>query len=340
MNQIPLFLAPMEGVTDLPYRLLAKECGADFTITEFTSSSGLSRNAERSWKKMATDSRESPFIPQIFGGNVDEMVETVRLLCEEGKASIIDINFGCPAPKVCRSWAGAAMMGDPDRLVSLVQACIDESNLPITAKLRIGTGSGPDTILEISKRLEEIGVSRICIHGRTLKQRYSGVADWSTISKVVDAVSIPVIANGDITDSESALKCLEETGAAGLMIGRAAIGNPQIFYNIKSELGWINEPSPWENEDLDKWNSATEIEKKFIARSWAWRRYLQYAKETETMNLKSIRRHGVSFTKHLPGGSNFRSKIHMNKDLNHNSQLILDWLESFAFTQEAASTIV
>lgn len=329
-NQVPLFLAPMEGVTDLAFRLLARECGADFTITEFTSSSGLSRHAERSWKKMATDPRESPFIPQIFGGNVEDMVKTVQLLCEEGKAETIDINFGCPAPKVCRASAGAALMGNPDRLVSLVQACIDQSTLPITAKLRLGTGQGEDTILEISKRLEDIGVSRLCIHGRTLKQGYSGIADWSVISKVVDAVSIPVVANGDITDSDSALRCLEETGADGLMIGRAAIGNPQIFYDIKYELGWIDEPAPWVNNNFDKWDYASETEQKFMARSWAWRKYLQYAEETSTMTLKSIRRHGVSFTKHLPGGSNFRSQIHMTKDLHFNSKLILDWLESNA----------
>ena len=329
-KQVPLFLAPMEGVTDLAFRLLTKECGADFTITEFTSSSGLSRHAERSWKKMSTDPRESPFIPQIFGGDVDDMVKTVQLLCEGGKANIIDINFGCPAPKVCRSSAGAALMGDPDRLVSLVKSCIDESTVPITAKLRLGTGQGEDTVIEISKRLEEIGVSRLCVHGRTLKQGYSGTADWSLISKVVDAVSIPVVANGDIRNSNSALKCLEETGADGLMIGRAAIGNPQIFYDIKYELGWIDHSAPWINNNSDKWDTASEIEQKFIARSWAWRKYLQYAEETGTMNLKSIRRHGVSFTKHLPGGSNFRSQIHMTKDLNSNSKLILDWLESNA----------
>jgi len=207
----------MAGVTDLAYRLLASECGADYTVTEFTAASGLTRRNTNSWLKVETDPRENPFIPQIFGGDIDEMVTTVNLL--QDRADIIDLNFGCPAPKVCRNDAGAALLRDPDKVVRMVRACIETTNVPITVKMRLGTGSGENTALEICQRLEAEGVERICVHGRTLKQRYSGESDWSQIRDIVQAVDIPVIANGDVVDANTAASCLEQTGAAGLMIG-------------------------------------------------------------------------------------------------------------------------
>ena len=229
----PLFLAPMAGVTDLAYRILARECGADLTVTEFTAASGLTRKNTYSWLKVESDPRESPFIPQIFGGITEEMVQTVEML--QDRADVIDINFGCPAPKVCRNDAGAALLRDPDRVVSMVRACIDATEVPITVKMRLGTGSGPNTALEICERLEQEGVERGCVHGRTLRQRYSGEADWSQIREISESVGIEVIANGDVTDSSSALACLEATGATGLMIGRGAIGRPSIFHEIKRD---------------------------------------------------------------------------------------------------------
>ena len=172
----PLFLAPMAGVTDLAYRILARECGADVTVTEFTAASGLTRRNTYSWLKVESDPRESPFIPQIFGGIIEEMVQTVEML--QDRADVIDINFGCPAPKVCKNDAGAALLRDPDRVVSMVRACIEATEVPITVKMRLGTGSGENTALEICERLEAEGVERVCVHGRTLRQRYSGEADW------------------------------------------------------------------------------------------------------------------------------------------------------------------
>ena len=164
----PLFLAPMAGVTDLAYRLLARECGADVTVTEFTAASGLTRRNTHSWLKVESDPREKPFIPQIFGGIIEEMVQTVELL--QDRADTIDINFGCPAPKVCRNDAGAALLRDPDRVVEMVRACLDVAEVPITVKVRLGTGGGPNTALEVAKRLEVEGIERICVHGRTLSR--------------------------------------------------------------------------------------------------------------------------------------------------------------------------
>jgi len=247
---VPLFLAPMAGVTDLAFRLLARECGADVTVTEFTAAAGLSRADTKSWTKVSTDSRENPFIPQIFGGEIGDMVDTVRLLSPD--ADVIDLNFGCPAPKVCRTSAGAALLGEPDRLVEIVARCIEAASCPVSVKLRLGTGRGVATAQAIVGRLEGLGVLRVAVHGRTLSQRYSGVADWQSIARIVESVAIPVIANGDITDSTSAAACLKTTNARGLMIGRGAIGSPEIFFEIKSGLGWSEAEAPWAKE-LDDW---------------------------------------------------------------------------------------
>jgi len=294
---VPLFLAPMAGVTDLAYRLLARECGADLSITEFTAASGLSRHDASSWLKVESDPREKPFIPQIFGGDISEMVTTVELL--EHKADIIDINFGCPAPKVCRNNAGAALLRSPDQVIEMVRACINATNVPITVKMRLGTGSGPNTALEITRRLEDEGVERVCVHGRTLRQRYSGEADWKQIKEIVDEVEIPVIANGDIIDAKTALSCLELTGAGGLMIGRGAIGRPMIFHEIKRDLGWSVGKPPWGDDNIAS------------SRLWCWNRYLELSSELYSgIRNKNLKRHAVSFTKGLPGASKMRVELH------------------------------
>ena len=208
----PLFLAPMSGVTDLPYRLLAKECGADVTITEFTNSTALTREAATSWRRMETHETEVPFIPQIFGGDPGDMATAAEMLAPS--ADIIDLNFGCPAPKVTNICAGAALMGEPDRLVSMVETIVERVDVPVTAKMRLGTGGGrANNSTEICERLQDVGAQRLCIHGRTLRQRYSGEADWTSIKEAVERVEVPVIANGDVVDAASASACLEHTGA-------------------------------------------------------------------------------------------------------------------------------
>ena len=316
IKQVPLFLAPMAGVTDLAYRILAKECGADYTITEFTAASGLSRNDAKSWLKVENDEREMPFIPQIFGGIIEEMVTTIKLL--QDRADEIDINFGCPAPKVCRNDAGAALLRYPDRIEEMVKSCLAVANVPITVKMRLGTGAGPNTALEIAKRLEKIGVRRICIHGRTLRQRYSGFSDWNQIKEIVNSVTIPVIANGDVIDSKTAESCLGVTGADGLMIGRGAIGNPTIFYKIKRDLDWSTNLAPW--------GEVGELE----ARLWCWKRYLELSNEIYgTRHNKNLKRHAISFTKGLSGASSMRVKLHSIKEMKDLGNSVTEFLKQF-----------
>ncbi len=325
ISPYPLFLAPMAGVTDLAYRILAKECGADVTVTEFTAASGLTRKNTYSWLKLESDKRESPFIPQIFGGDNDEMVQTVEMLRE--RADLIDINFGCPAPKVCKNDAGAALLRDPDRVVRMVRECIEASGgTPITVKMRLGTGSGPNTALEICKRLEEEGVSRICVHGRTLRQRYSGEADWSQIRDIANELSIPLIANGDVTSAFSAKECLQKTHADGLMIGRGAIGRPTIFHEIKRDLGWLDRAPPWGEGD-DK-----------VARLWCWNRYLELSREIyDGRPNKNLKRHAVSFTKGLPGASAMRVELHSEHDQVKLGDRVSDYLQRLVYESPIAT---
>lgn len=304
----PLYLAPMSGVTDLPYRLLAKECGADVTITEFTNSTALTREAATSWRRMETHETEVPFIPQIFGGDPGDMATAAEMLAPA--ADIIDLNFGCPAPKVTNICAGAALMGEPDRLVDMVESIVKRIDTPVTAKMRLGTGKGANNATEICQRLENVGAQRLCIHGRTLRQRYAGVADWSSIKEAVDAVDVPVVANGDVVDASSAAACLEQTGASGLMIGRGAIGRPSVFADIKVGLGWMSlDDLPWVQANED-WFEMNEQEQAFASRRWCWDRYVHHSLATVGLQGKWMQRHAIAFTKGLPGAKRVRTLMH------------------------------
>ena len=321
----PLYLAPMSGVTDLPFRLLAKQCGADVTITEFTNSTALSREAAVSWKKMESHETEIPFIPQIFGGNANDMATAAEMLSPN--ADIIDLNFGCPAPKVTKICAGAALMGEPDNLVSMVEGIVERVDIPVTAKMRLGTGNSEHNAVEICKRLEKVGAQRLCVHGRTLRQRYSGQADWNYIKKVVDSVDIPVVANGDVIDAKSATECLKTTHAAGLMIGRGAIGRPSMFGEMKVGLGWIEEDDlPWVKANKEQWFELDEIGQAFATRKWCWDKYIELSKQTSGIQGKWMQRHAVAFSKGLPGAKKVRSLMHLQPTPEDFAQSISEFL--------------
>jgi len=321
----PLHLAPMSGVTDLPYRLLAKECGADITITEFTNSTALTREAATSWRRMETHETEVPFIPQIFGGDPGDMATAAEMLAPA--ADVIDLNFGCPAPKVTNICAGAALMGEPDRLVGMVETIVDRVDVPVTAKMRLGTGGAMlNNSTEICQRLEQVGAQRLCIHGRTLKQRYSGEADWTSIKEAVEAVDVPVVANGDVIDAASAAACLEQTGASGLMIGRGAIGRPTVFSDIKVGLGWMKlRDLPWVRTN-DAWHDLTAIGQAFASRKWCWDRYIELSEATVGIQGKWMQRHAIAFTKGLPGAKKIRTLMHQQETDKGRAEAISEFL--------------
>jgi nifR3 family TIM-barrel protein len=257
---------------------------------------------------METHETEVPFIPQIFGGDPGDMATAAEMLASA--ADIIDLNFGCPAPKVTNICAGAALMGEPDRLVDMVETIVNRIDVPVTAKMRLGTGKGANNATDICRRLEEVGAQRLCIHGRTLRQRYSGEADWTSIAEAVAAVEVPVVANGDVVDAASAAACLEHTGASGLMIGRGAIGRPSVFSDIKVGLGWMKlDDLPWV-ADHDDWYGLEDTQQSFAARKWCWDRYIELSEATTGIQGKWMQRHAIAFTKGLPGAKRVRSLMH------------------------------
>lgn len=243
--RFPVYLAPMEGVTDRAFRLVCKEKGADVLISEFISSDALSRSVDKSMQKMRFDERERPFGIQIFGHDEQSLVTAARL-AEESAPDFIDINWGCPVKKVVNKGAGSAILKDIPKMERLTSAVVKAVHLPVTVKTRLGWDSSDKPIVEVAERMQDVGVQAIAIHGRTRAQMYGGEADWNLIgeTKANPRLHIPVIGNGDIDSAEKALRCKEQYGVDAVMIGRAAIGNPWIFEQVKGLLNGNVVPLP------------------------------------------------------------------------------------------------
>lgn len=224
----PFVLAPMAGVTDLPFRTLCKEQGAGLVCTEMVSAKAISFHNKNTEALMEIAPGEHPVSLQIFGHEPELMAEVAKMI-EPRPFDILDINMGCPVPKVVNNGEGSALLKDPDLIVRIVKSVSGAIRKPLTVKLRIGIGSEPVDIVEIAKRVEDAGAAAIAVHGRTREQYYSGEADWEPIRKVKEAVCIPVIGNGDVTSPKKAEALIKATGCDGVMIGRACRGNPWIF---------------------------------------------------------------------------------------------------------------
>lgn len=234
LPEFPLLLAPMEDVSDPPFRALCKEQGADVVYTEFVSSEGLIRNAAKSTMKLDIYEKERPVGIQIFGANLDSMLQTVDIV-EKSKPDIIDINFGCPVKKVVSKGAGAGILKDIDLMVKLTKEMVKRTHLPITVKTRLGWDHESIKIVEVAERLQDVGCKAISIHGRTRAQMYKGYANWEPIAKVKNnpRMHIPVFGNGDVDSPEKAMEMRDKFGLDGAMIGRATIGNPWFFKQVK-----------------------------------------------------------------------------------------------------------
>ncbi len=236
-SAFPVYLAPMEGITDRSFRLACKEQGADVLVSEFVSSDALSRVVEKSVRKMDFDERERPFGIQIFGHDEESLVKAARM-AEAAGPDFVDINWGCPVKKVVNKGAGAAILRDIPKMVSLTGAVVRALHLPVTVKTRLGWDSSDKPIVDVAERLQDVGIRAIAIHGRTRAQMYGGEADWSLIGAVKQnpRMTIPIIGNGDIDSAEKAVLYHERYGVDAVMVGRAAIGNPWIFRQIKDVL--------------------------------------------------------------------------------------------------------
>lgn len=250
LGERPIMLAPMEDVTDTSFRLICKEMGADMTYSEFVSADALIRNIQATTRKLHISPGERPTAIQIYGRETEPMVEAARIV-EQACPDIIDINFGCPVKKVAGKGAGAGMLRNIPKMLEITRAVVDAVKLPVTVKTRLGWDNDSKIIVELAEQLQDCGISAITIHGRTRSQMYTGEADWSLIAKVKEnpRMTIPIIGNGDITTPEKAQEAFTKYGVDGVMVGRASIGAPWIFHDIKQKL---QNKTPKELSDKDK----------------------------------------------------------------------------------------
>ncbi len=291
----PLLLAPMEDITDPPFRALCKRFGADIMITEFISSEGLIRDASKSLIKLDFDEAERPVGIQIFGHNLEAMCRATEM-ATEANPDFIDINWGCPVKKVASKGAGSGILNDIPKMVKITEAIVKSTHLPVTVKTRLGWDELSKPIVEIAEQLQDIGIQAISIHGRTKAQLYRGLADWTLIGEVKKnpRMKIPVFGNGDIDSPQKAREMLQY-GTDGLMIGRATIGNPWIFREIKTYLETGNIPPP------PKLSEKVAICKEHIIRSVAWK--------GEKTGILEMRKHYSGYFKSIPDFKPYRMKL-------------------------------
>lgn len=287
-----LILAPMAGVTNLPFRIVCKEFGPGLVCTEMASSRAMFHNDQKTKRLFNTEGEKRPISFQIFGSDEETMAYAAKYVSEF--ADIIDINMGCPAPKVVKNGDGSKLLLNLEQAEKVIKAVVENSKVPVTLKIRKGWDKENIVATEIAKIAENAGISAITVHGRTRSEFYSGKADLEIIKKVKETVKIPVIGNGDIVDEESAYNMFEKTNVDGIMIGRGSFGNPWIFRNIKHYLETGEKlPAPSNEEKL-------EIMKKHINLA---------VEEKGEIAVKELRKHIAWYTKNLKNSSEFRSKI-------------------------------
>ncbi|MDB9931683.1 tRNA dihydrouridine synthase DusB [Flavobacteriales bacterium] len=296
LGDFPLLLAPMEDVSDPPFRALCKQHGADLMYTEFISSEGLIRDAVKSVKKLDIFEYERPVGIQIFGSNIDSMRKATELT-QGANPDIIDINYGCPVKKVAGKGAGAGILQDIPKMVEMTREIVKSTHLPVTVKTRLGWDDETRFIVEVAERLQDVGIKAISIHGRTRKQMYKGEADWSLISDVKNnsRMHIPVFGNGDINSPQKAVEYKNRYGVDGVMIGRASIGNPWFFNQIKHFI------KTGEELALPTISERVEVVKKHFSMSLEWK--------GEHEGIVEMRRHYANYFKGIPDFKPYRMKL-------------------------------
>lgn len=293
-NQV--VLAPMAGISNTSYRKIIKRMGAGLIYAEMVSDKAVTYGSKKTLDLLKMSDEERPIAQQIFGSNVETFVTSAKYIEESMHPDIIDINMGCPVPKVAiRAQAGSSLLKDPDKIFEIVSAVVKAVSVPVTVKIRSGWDESSINAVEVAKKIESAGASAIAIHARTRSQGYGGHADWSIIKKVKDAVSIPVIGNGDITSCYDAKRMIEETGCDAVMIGRACIGNPWIIKECVDYLENGIEPSTISaQERIDMLKHHYEL--------------LESDKGEKLANLE-IRTHALSYIKGLPGNAEIKNEI-------------------------------
>ncbi len=303
LGEFPLLLAPMEDVSDPPFRFLCKEHGCDMLYTEFISVEGLIRDAEKSMQKLDIYDAERPIGIQIFGAELESMLQATDIVIE-AKPEVLDINYGCPVKKVVCKDAGAGILRDIPKMIRLTEAVVKRSPLPVTVKTRLGWDDNSKHIVEVAERLQDIGIAALSIHGRTRSQMYKGEADWTLVGEVRNnpRMHIPIFGNGDIDSPQKAKEYKDRYGVDGIMIGRASIGYPWIFNEIKHYLAT--------GEVLPPPSIAERVEaaRQHLTHSIAWK--------GEKLGVIEMRRHYSNYFRSLDGIKHFRSLLVTEMDPN------------------------
>ena len=296
VGKFPLLLAPMEDVSDPPFRAVCKENGADVMYTEFISAEGLIRNAAQSVAKLDIFEYERPIGIQIFGHNIDSMRESTEI-SQSANPDIIDINYGCPVKRVTGKGAGAGILQDIPKMVQMTDQIVKSTHLPVTVKTRLGWNDNTLFVVEVAERLQDVGIQAISIHGRTRKQMYKGSADWTLIGRIKDnpRIRIPVFGNGDVDSPEKAIRMKRTYGVDGIMIGRAPIGYPWIFNEIKHFMKTGQHLAP---PTIDQ---RIDTVKKHFEFSLRWK--------GERVGLYEMRRHYKNYFKNLNGLKPYRQQL-------------------------------
>ena len=302
LGDFPLLLAPMEDVSDPPFRAICKEQGADIMYTEFISAEGLIRDVDKSVEKLDIYDYEKPIGIQIFGNNIESMRQAAAI-AEAAQPALIDINYGCPVKKVAYKGAGAGILLDLPKMQAMTQTIVDQVSLPVTVKTRLGWDESNIRILEVAQRLQDVGIAALTIHGRTRAQMYRGVADWEPIAAVKShpSIHIPIFGNGDIDGPRKAVEYKNQYGVDGLMIGRASIGNPWIFRQVKHYVASGEMLSPPSLEE----RIATL--RRHLRHSIAWK--------GERRGIFEMRRHYANYLRGVPGVKSCRIQLVQANDI-------------------------
>ncbi len=306
----PLVLAPMAGITDFPFRLICKELGAGLVFSEMVSVEALIREHGRTRGMLHTNPAERPVVFQIFGSKPESMAEAARIV-SQGDVDFIDVNMGCPVPKVVKSGAGSALLRDMGRAKAILSAVTEASRVPVTVKIRTGWDVKSIIAVDLARAAQDAGIAAVTVHGRTKVQGFSGHADWSMVKAVKESVSIPVIGNGDVHTAHDVQRMMQETGCDGVMIGRAIQGNPWIFREAREYIETGTVPPP---------PSLEERKKMMIRHLNDMVRLVG-----DTSGIREMRKHLCWYTRGLPDGAGFRARVNHLSGINEVKREIEDY---------------
>ena len=316
----PLALAPMAGITDLPFRLICRRLGCGMTVSEMVSAKGLLYKNVKTTEMLRIDDGERPTAIQLFGSVPEELAEAARMV-EAGGADMIDFNMGCPVPKIVNNGEGSALMKQSQLAHDILAAMVKAVKIPVTVKFRAGWDDSNRNAVEIAKAVEAAGVSAVAVHGRTRQQFYEGKADWGIIAEVKQAVKVPVFGNGDIFTVEDGLRMLAETGVDGLMIGRGADGNPWIFRELAAVLRGEERPA------------APSLQERLAQAAEHLDMLIDY--KGEHISVKEMRRHISAYLKGLPHAAEFRGRFHKVDTREQFRELLAEYAACAAHYYEA-----